>query len=191
VHGLNILVGEKMLETLITSKTRIKLILKFFINPENKVHMRGLATEFNESTNAVRVELNRLTKAGLLERVPDGRIKQYQANTKHSLFSDIHNIVIKYMGIDKLIEEVLAKLGDVELALVTGDYARGVDSGIIDLVVVGEIDKDYLQRLIDKAESLVKRKIRSLALTRDEYNQLKENFEVSKALIVWSTENSN
>ncbi|MBS4025554.1 MAG: ArsR family transcriptional regulator [Clostridia bacterium] len=180
-----------MLETLITSKTRIKLILKFFINPENKVHMRGLATEFNESTNAVRVELNRLTKAGLLERVPDGRIKQYQANTKHSLFSDIHNIVIKYMGIDKLIEEVLAKLGDVELALVTGDYARGVDSGIIDLVVVGEIDKDYLQRLIDKAESLVKRKIRSLALTRDEYNQLKENFEVSKALIVWSTENSN
>ena len=175
-----------MLESLITSKTRIKLILKFFLNPDNKAHMRGLADEFNESSNAVRVELNRLTEAGLLKvENGAGRTKQYQANTTHSLFNDIHSIVKKYMGIDKLIEEVLAKLGNVELALVTGDYARGIDSGIIDLVIVGEIDKEYLMRLIEKAESLIDRKIRSLVLSTEEFAQHSKQLGADKALVVW------
>ena len=56
-----------MLETLVTSKTRAKLLLKFFLNPSTSAYLRGLADEFGESTNGVRVELNRLMEAGLLE----------------------------------------------------------------------------------------------------------------------------
>ena len=56
-----------MLNTLITSKTRINLLLKFFLNPGTKAYLRGLASEFDESTNAVRVELNRLTQAKILK----------------------------------------------------------------------------------------------------------------------------
>ena len=58
-----------MLDSLITSKTRVKL-LKFFMNPETRSYLRSLAEEFGESTNAVRVELNRLEKAGILNRAP-------------------------------------------------------------------------------------------------------------------------
>lgn len=174
-----------MLESLITSKTRVKILLKFFMNPGNTAHLRSLAEEFNESTNGVRVELNRLTEAGLLKKVTVGRTKQYQANTNHSLYIDIHNIVKKYIGIDKLIEEVLVKLGDVELALVTGDYARGIDSGIIDLTIVGEVDKGYLQQLIEKTESLVVRKIRPLVLSKEEFIHLSDKLEADKALVVW------
>ena len=87
-----------MLDTLITSKTRIKLLLKFFLNPGTKSYLRGLATEFGESTNAIRVELNRLTEAKLLKSVNSGRTVEYRANKQHSLFKDLQSVVKKFVG---------------------------------------------------------------------------------------------
>ncbi|RJQ40738.1 MAG: ArsR family transcriptional regulator [Nitrospiraceae bacterium] len=176
-----------MLDSLITSKTRIKLLLKFFLNPETSAYLRGLADELGESTNAVRVELNRLSKAGLLESRSDGRTKLYRANTGHSLFPDLHSVVRKFLGIDK-VEAILNDLGTVEISFITGDYARGIDSGIIDLVIVGEIDRAYLQHLVGKAEDAIKRKIRVLVLNREEYERLKEQLRIDKAIVVWNTE---
>ncbi len=173
-----------MLESLITSKTRIKLLLKFFINPESRAYLRALADELGESTNAVRVELNRLTEAGLLSASANGRTKMYRANTTHSLFPDIHNLVKKNLGIDK-VETIVSELGSVDLALITGDYARGVDSGIVDLVIVGEIDRAFLNHMIDKSEEVIKRKIRALVLNMNEYEELKYKQKLDKALVIW------
>ena len=82
-----------MLDTLITSRTRIKLLLKFFSNSSNAAYLRSLAEEFGESTNSVRVELNRLTEAGLLESEASGNTILYQANTRSPLFPEIRNMV--------------------------------------------------------------------------------------------------
>lgn len=177
-----------MLESLITSKTRIKLLLKFFLNPDNSAHLRGLAQEFNESTNAVRVELNRLSEAGLLEVESQGRTKQYKANKNHPLYAELHTIVKKYLGLDKLVDQILAKLGNVELALVAGDYARGIDSGIIDLYIIGEVDKKYLYKLIEKAENMIGRKIRCLVLNEDELQRFKDKLTQEKAIVIWGCE---
>ncbi|MCP1357017.1 winged helix-turn-helix domain-containing protein [Aneurinibacillus migulanus] len=160
--------------------------MKFFLNTEAKGYLRSLAEEFGESTNAVRVELNRLAEAGLLESENEGRTKVYRANKKHMLFGELHSIVKKYVGIDRLIEDVLSKLGNVELAFITGDYARGIDSGIIDLVIIGEIDELYLQSLIVKVEELIGRKIQSLVLNGQGFKQLNEEIKTEKMLIVWN-----
>ena len=79
-----------MLDSLITSKTRIKLLLKFFLNPGTRAYHRGLAAEFGESTNAIRIELNRLAEAKLLKSINVGRTIEYRANKEHSLSMDIH-----------------------------------------------------------------------------------------------------
>ena len=129
-----------MLDSLITSKTRITLLLKFFLNPGTRAYLRGLSTEFNESTNAIRVELNRLTDAKLLKSMNVGRKVEYRANKEHSLFKDIQNVVTKFVGIDTLAEELADKLGDLQSAYVIGDYAKGNDSGLIDLVLMGRVD---------------------------------------------------
>ena len=139
-----------MLESLITSKTRTRLLLKFFLNPETSAYLRSLADEFGESTNGVRVELNRLSEAGLLESADEGRTKVYRANTRHPLFPELRKIAAKTLGIDQVVEQVIRRLGSVELAFVTGDYARGIDSGLIDLVIVGEIDRAYFDQLSEK-----------------------------------------
>jgi hypothetical protein len=66
-----------------------------------------------------------------------------------------------------------------------GDYARGNDSGIIDLVLVGNVDKANLQGCVEKAEELVKRKIRPLVLSREEQETLDKTLELSKGLLLW------
>ncbi|MDO9508082.1 MAG: winged helix-turn-helix domain-containing protein [Thermovirgaceae bacterium] len=174
-----------MLESFITSKTRVRLLLKFFLNPGTSAYLRGLADEFGESTNGVRVELNRLSEAGILESTDEGRTKVYRANEKHPLFPEIRRIVAKTVGLDRLVEQVVSRLGNVELALVTGDYAKGVDSGLIDLVLVGDVDQTYLVELVKKAEAMIERKIRTLVLKAEEYKKLEEKFKKEKALVLW------
>lgn len=149
-----------MLDSLITSKTRLKLLLRFFLNAGTTSYLRNLEDEFGESTNAIRVELNRLEEAGLLTSEMISNRKVYKANTNHPLFPDINSIIRKYLGIDKLIEEVLAKLGDVKEVYLTGQLAKGINSDTINLLIVSDsIDLDYLNRLVDKAGQLISRKI--------------------------------
>ena len=82
-----------MLDTLITSKTRIKLLLKFFLNGNTSSYLRNLESEFGESSNAIRLELNKFEEAGLLNTSLEGNKKLFKANTQHPLFKDIHNIL--------------------------------------------------------------------------------------------------
>ena len=174
-----------MLDSLITSKTRIKLLLKFFLNPETSSYLRGLAQEFDESTNSVRIELNRMRKAGLLDSETSGRTKVYRANIMNPLYPEIHNLVKKFLGID-IVEKIVNNLGNVKAALITGDYAKGKDSGIIDLVIVGKINKPYLNELVVLAEENIKRKIRTLVLSSKEFIELQSTLKPEKALFLWN-----
>lgn len=158
-----------MLETLITSKTRLKLIFKLFLNPETSSYLRGLAEEFGESSNAIRVELNRFESAGLLRSHSSGNKKMYRANTEHPLYDEIHSIVKKTFGIDKIVDEVIERLGDVQEAYITGDFAVGVNGPSVDIVLVGKgIRMDFLVKLIAKAEQMIKKKIQYVVLLPDE-----------------------
>ena len=174
-----------MLESLITSKTRIKLLLKFFINPSTKAYLRELAKEFDASTNSIRLELNRLEESNLLISQTQGRTVQYQANTKNNLFKDIRSIALKYVGIDSLTENIISKLGDLRSAYIIGDYAHGMDTGIIDVVFIGNIDRDILNKLVEKTEILIHRKIKWLILKEKEFKRLKNTLDISHALKVW------
>ncbi len=175
-----------MLDTLITSKTRIKLLLKFFLNSNSNSYLRALESEFGESSNAIRLELNRFEDAGLLESNMKANKKIFNANTSHPLFNDIHNILLKYIGLDHIIDEVVIKLGKVKFVYLLGDFAKGKDGKIIDLLFVGKnIDRDFLLKLIDKAEKLIKRKIRFLLLVEDESEKYIKEIDKSELLLLW------
>lgn len=178
-----------MLDTLITSKTRIKLLLKFFLNSNASSYLRNLENEFRESTNGIRLELNKFEKAGLLTSRMSGNKKLYCANTKHPLFSDIHNILLKYIGFDQIINNVISKLGNVNKVYLVGSFARGVDSEVIDLLLVGDdINREYLARLSSKGEKMIKRKIRYLVYKTEEFEVVKDRYKSDEILLLW-TEN--
>lgn len=175
-----------MLETLISSRTRIKLLLRLFLNPNTTAYLRGLADEFEESTNAIRVELNRFEDAGMLVSESQGNKKMYKANEAHPLFKDLNNIVMKYIGVDRIVEVVISRMGRLEKMYLTGDYAVGKDSGIIDLVFIGDVDRKYLVNIINKAEKLIDRKLRYLTYDAGEWDrQPQENHTSPKYLLLW------
>lgn len=179
---------DLMLDTLITSKTRIKLLIKFFLNSSSKSYLRNLEQEFGESSNAIRVELNKLEEAGLLQSETNGNRKYFSANTHHPLFPDIHNILLKYIGVDKVIDTVVTRIGDLKEVYLIGEIAKGVDSKLIDLAFVGkDIDKEYLVRLIEKAEALVKRKIRFMVFEKKEMEEFLESKQKSDYLLLYKS----
>lgn len=148
-----------MIEALISSRTRINLLLKFFLNPDCTSYLRELAEEFSESTNGIRVELNRFEQAGMLTTHSEGNRKLFKANRKHPFFNEIHSILLKYTGIDKIIEHLVAKIGMLEKVYLTGNYARGLQSDTIEVILLGEINREFLAELMVKAQKKLSKKI--------------------------------
>jgi hypothetical protein len=150
-----------MLESLITSKTRIRILVKFFINAANDGYLRGLADEMHESTNSIRKELNNLEEAGYLKKEAIQNKVSYKANTKHPLFTVLQKIIFQHIGLDSVVEMVLERMGDVRKIIVIGDYANGTDSGLIEVVVLGNnLNIEYIDKLADKIENQIKRKVK-------------------------------
>jgi len=174
-----------MLEGLISSKTRIKLLMRFFLNPQSRSYLRELAKEFNISTNSVREELNQLKKTNLLNSKKEGRLIFYMANAAHPLFPELKSMVRKVMGIDQVIDGIINRLGDLECAYLLDDYAEGKDTGIIDILLVGNVDQYHLNDLSRKTERYIKRKIRSLVLSREEYMDFKKKLDDRSCLLLW------
>ena len=142
-----------MLGEIITSKTRLRLLVKFFISQANKGYLNGLANEMSESTNSIRKELNHLHGAGYLNKSRTNNKIEYRVNTDHPLYETLKKIVYKHLGLEDIVDVVLERMGDVEHIIITGDYARGIDSGNIEVLLVGSnLNFDYISQLEKKIE---------------------------------------
>jgi hypothetical protein len=149
-----------MLGELITSKTRLRLLIKFFISQANRGYLNGLANEMGESTNSIRKELNHLQGAGYLEKVKVDNKVEYRANTQHPLFDVLQKVVLKHLGMEDVVETVLERMGSVDQIILVGDYAKGNDSGLIEVFLIGfNLNMVYITQLEKKIEKLIGRKV--------------------------------
>lgn len=163
--------------------------MKFFLNSSSESYLRNLEGEFGESTNAIRVELNKFEKAGLLNSRSAGNKKMFRANVKHPLFHNIHNLLLTHFGFDQIVEKVIKNLGNVEQVFLVGKFAQGIDTEIIDLIFVGNsINKNYLTEVIDKSEKLITRKIRYMVFSCKEIGKYLERRAATDFLLLWEKE---
>jgi DNA-binding transcriptional ArsR family regulator len=176
---------EQVFSGLISSKTRIKIMMRLFLNPLKSAYVRELAGDFQISPSQVKTELDQLREAGLLVSEKKGRQILFSANPTHPVFDELHSMVKKALGMDKILESIIERLGNLEKAILLDDYAEGKDSGIIDLVLVGDIDSGNLQDLTRKTEKYVDRKIRTLTLTLDEYKALLPALDSRPQFVLW------
>lgn len=111
-----------MIHTLISSKTRIKLLVKFFLYPASS----SLSLE-----NQLMVfKLNDFRNAGMMLSDMEGHREVNKANTKHPLFSGLSSIVRKYAGIDWIVDYVANEIGNLEKVYLTRYFAKGIDNEI-------------------------------------------------------------
>ena len=180
------------LHDIITSRTRIKLLVRLFSNPSSKAYLRELAGEFGVATTGIREELRQMVHSRLLTSQKSGRQIIYQANQEHPLFPELRSMVQKTLGIDRVLESIITRLGDLEEAYLIDDYAQGQDTGIIDLLLIGNIDNYHLNDLTKKTEHYIERKIRSLVLTPEEFETMGPQIKQRRPhLLLWKKEDGS
>ena len=87
-------------------------------------------------------------------------ISKIENNVKEARFSTLQKIVFQHIGFDSVVEMILYRLGKVKKVIVIGDYANGLDTGKIEVIVVGEeLNTDYIEQLANKIEKEIKRKV--------------------------------
>ena len=152
-----------VLDNIFSGKIRIALLTKLLLNPASKVYLRGLERDLGVSSNTVRLELNKLQEMHLIEAQEDSdntKVKNYVVNQGHPMFKTLRGIIMQFVGLDQIVDQIIKKLGNLDQVYLTGDLAEGRNSPFVDLIIVGEVDKPYLYQLIEKAEPLVQKKIR-------------------------------
>jgi len=162
-----------MLEALISSKTRVKLLTLFLLNPESEYYVREIVRMTQENYNAVRRELANLESFGLISGQKKGNQQYYFVNRTFFLYDELQKIVLKTEGIAKIIQENLMKLNDIECMFIYGSFATGTARATsdIDLFIIGNADENSLIPLVHSSEGAINREINYTLMHRDEFNK--------------------
>ena len=162
-----------MLKELITSRVRVKLLTLFLTNPDTEYYLKGLVRELGENNNAIRRELNRLTRIGLLCTRRQGNLKYYQVNKECPIYPELKSVVFKTTGMGQTLKDNLTELGQIDQAFIYGSVAKG-DEGAhsdIDLLIVGEVELSRLRQLLRDLERRLGREINETVYGKGEFIQ--------------------
>jgi predicted transcriptional regulator len=138
-----------MLKPLFSSNARVKLLHVFLMNPDEEFFIRELTRKLDEQINSVRRELDNLKKIGLLKSRVRNRKKYYYVNKDFLIYSELRDIFIKASSNDEQMARAVAKMGQVDLLLLSGVFVS--QSSSVDLLLVGEVDKKKLQKYLDES----------------------------------------
>jgi predicted nucleotidyltransferase len=168
-----------MLEALLGSKLRAKVLGWLFSHPDERYFVRQLTALLKEDSTNVSRELARLEKTGILVSTTEGRQKYYQANRQSPLFNELHGLILKTVGAADIIRKALEpRMADIKLAFIFGSVAKRAENRFsdIDLLVVGDITFGDVVDLISTAEETLSRELNPVVYTLAEFNKrLSEN----------------
>ncbi len=164
-----------MLEALISSKTRVKLLTLFLLNPGNEYDIREIGRTTGENINAVRRELANLESFGLISGQKKGNQQYYTVNTGHFLYAELQKIVLKTEGVAGIIKEALVR-EKITCMFIYGSFAKGTAGAKsdIDLFIVGNMDENRLIPLIHSCEKATGREINYTLMTSGELEKRKK-----------------
>ncbi len=160
-----------MLQQLIISRVRVKILTLFFSHPEVMYHVREIVRQTTEEINAVRRELKHLEKAGLLAKEPRANRLYYRLRTDYPLYFELLGLIAKTTHLGGDILKNKGKLGKLKFVMMSGQFARGVPrvEGRVDLLVVGTVVIPELSVLIRTEEERRGFEINYTVMTEDEF----------------------
>jgi predicted nucleotidyltransferase len=168
-----------MLEALLGSKLRSKVLGWLFTHPDERYFVRQLTKLVEEDSTNVSRELARLEKAGILVSATEGKHKYYQANRQSPLFDELHGLILKTVGVADIIKKALEpRMADIKLAFIFGSLAKRAENRFsdVDLLVVGNITFGEVCDLISIAEGTLNREVNPVVYTLSEFDKrLSEN----------------
>lgn len=182
-----------MIEQLFGSKTRVKLLRLFYSNPNRSFYVREITRKIDEQINSVRRELGNLLSIGIIASDTTNNRLYYEVNQEYEYYQPLSQIFgtgleptvvddevvvpVAAKVVDPEITE-LASVGNIELALYTGQFTRDESSGI-DMLIVGDVNQTKLQKYMKELEDKEKKEIHFAVMNLSEFNyrqQIKDRF---------------
>ena len=159
------------LRDLMISRVRVKLLTEFFDKPQELYYVRQLTRMVEEEINAVRRELSRLDKKGVLKSERRGNRLYYYLNPSYDFYEDLMSLVSKTTGLGGDIRANRAKLGKIKFAMLSGKFVRHKDrqQNEVDLLIVGDVVLPELAAIVRKEEARRSTEINYSVVTQDEF----------------------
>lgn len=161
-----------MLDDLITSKSRIKLLNIFLVYPYEMLHVRELVRRTEDEINAVRRELAFLEKKGVLLKEPRANRVYYQLNKNYPFYFDLLRLGAKITGLGAGIIKNRIKLGKIKYAMFSGRFVRKLKKQAedVDFLLVGTVVLPEIALLVRNEEARLQAEINYTVMTEDEFN---------------------
>ena len=178
-----------MIEQLFGSKTRVKLLQLFFSNPNRSFYVREITRKIDEQINSVRRELANLLSIGIISSDETGHRLYYEVNQKYEYYRPLAAIfgkgTVKPAGKEATTKvddtSDIRAVGNVQLALLTGQFTRDESAGI-DLLIVGDVNHTKVQKFVGDLEGKENKEVRYVVMDLKEYEyrkQVKDRFLLS------------
>jgi hypothetical protein len=161
-----------MLEDIIISRVRVKILQLFFLHPKTIFHVRDIVRRVDEEINAVRRELAHMEKAGMVTKEHRANRLFYIFRKDYLLYDDLLRLVAKTAGLGGDIIKSKPKLGKVKFAMLSGRYARGIakrSSTDVDLLLVGTIVLPELAAIVKGEEARRETELNYTVMTEEEF----------------------
>ena len=161
-----------MLEDIIISRVRVKILQLLLLHPKTIFHVRDIVRRVDEEINAVRRELAHMEKAGMVSKEPRANRLFYSFRKEYILYDDLVRLVTKTAGLGGDIIKSKPKLGKIKLAMLSGRYARGIAKKSptdVDLLLVGTVVLPELAALVKIEEATRETELNYTVMTEEEF----------------------
>lgn len=161
-----------LLEDLMISKVRVKMLELFLTNPGKIYHVREIVRKLDEEINAVRRELFHMEKAGMVSKEQRANRLYYGFRKDYPLYYELLELIAKTTGLGRDLLKNRVKLGKIKFAMMSGRYMRGLarlGQTDVDLLLVGSVVLPELSQIVKAEEVRRERELNYTVMTEEEY----------------------
>lgn len=160
-----------MLKNLFVSEVRINILKTMLPNPTKQYHVRALVRAVGAEINAVRRELHRLEKIGLIRKRKSSNRLYHMVDTASPYYPELLSLIAKEYGLGARIVKHAKELGDVSFAALSRAFLRGRDASVldVDLFIVGNPNLEVLKKIILDIERELNREINYTVMNKEDF----------------------
>ena len=160
-----------MLNDIIISRVRVKILELFYLSPGKIFHVREIVRRTSEEINAVRRELAHLEKIGILSKEHRANRLLYLLRRDYPLYFDFLELLTKTSGLGGEIIKNKSKIGKLKFVMISGKYARNLPrvGNDVDLLIVGRVVIPEISQIIRNEEVKRERELNYTVMTEEEF----------------------
>ncbi|MBL7157063.1 MAG: nucleotidyltransferase domain-containing protein [Candidatus Omnitrophica bacterium] len=159
------------------SKVTGSILNYFFINPGSSLYVNELSEKLSLDKRNLVKKLKELEKEGLLKSEPKGNLKLYSGDKKYPLYNEYKKIILKTLGFEKKLADLLKDVKGIETVYIYGSYAENRLSvhSDIDLLVIGNHKIISLQKKVSRLQKEIDREINAVSMAKNDFNKRKRS----------------